>query len=206
MRHHWRGCRKAIFRLGGIACDIIGWRCWAVLQRGHFVDSRNPTSSSDWRNCKQVEPLNILHGPSPLQRVEHRKPSRWARLARTASLYMPNFSLGHNVDCGHLSSNADGSCEYIEFALVAHRRSDFALHPMLRPRQLIEDQPNMADSNPTPQLAHGIGNAVGWEVSEVSNRGLDLYKEEIIALYNRNDVRMQDLPQVVEEKLGIKAK
>jgi hypothetical protein len=64
----------------------------------------------------------------------------------------------------------------------------------------------MADSNPTLQSAHGTSNAPRWEVGEVSNRGLDLYKDEIIALYNRNDVRMQDLPQVFEEKLGIKAK
>jgi hypothetical protein len=64
----------------------------------------------------------------------------------------------------------------------------------------------MAESNPTPQLAHGTGNAVGREVSEVSNRGLDLYKDEIIALYNRNGIRMQDLPQLVEDELSIKAK
>ena len=64
----------------------------------------------------------------------------------------------------------------------------------------------MAESNPTPQLAHGTGNAVGREVSEVSNRGLDLYKDEIVALYNRNGIRMQDLPQLVEDELSIKAK
>jgi hypothetical protein len=81
-----------------------------------------------------------------------------------------------------------------------------SLFTLLRPRQLIEDQSKMAESNPTPQLAHRTGNAVEREVSEVSNRGLDLYKDEIIALYSRKGIRMQDLPQLVEEELGIKAK
>lgn len=64
----------------------------------------------------------------------------------------------------------------------------------------------MADSNPTPQFAHGINNALGREVRVVTHWGLDQYKDDIIALQSRTGVQIQDLPQLVEHELGIKAK
>jgi hypothetical protein len=70
----------------------------------------------------------------------------------------------------------------------------------------MEEQPKMADSSRSPQFPMETSNAPEQQVRVVSNWGLDVYKDEIIALHSRPGIQIKDLPQLVEQELGIKAK
>lgn len=50
------------------------------------------------------------------------------------------------------------------------------------------------------------GSALGQVAHEVNHHELQLHKDEIIALYNSPGIRMKDLPQLAEARLGIKAR
>lgn len=127
-------------------------------------------------------------------------PCQWQHFERTTLR-----STCQNVHCSFLSRDGEEGCEIYEVNDPPSTQSQ-SFRRLSKAQAIYRAAITMAELNTSLVFAQQNGNAPGQVRRELNHWGLEMHKDEILALYNSPGTRMKDLPQLAEVALGIKAR